>query len=362
MDKDQISMSKTFILSNISVYSAAHALVDATCAAILFAIVTLGREEPQYLFQLIIIYNVIAFATQPLFGLAVDILKAPAYSAALGILLVAASTLLIQVPLLAAIMAGIGNALFHVGGGAVSLNLAPGKAALPGIYVAPGALGLMVGIWIGKSGQFISWPFILLLVVSALSILVIPRPEVTTHRKLPGNPKWFETVILLLLLSIAIRGLVGLGLDLPWKSNPTLLVILTCAVVLGKAVGGILGDRFGWIKVATVGLVISAPLLAFFSQIPAVAMIGVFFFNLTMPVTLTCLADMLPGKSGFAFGLTTLALIVGAWPVFTDLRAFAGNQWLIFTIILVSVTVLYSGLKLYVRHFGNQNSIRQERV
>jgi hypothetical protein len=355
-------MSKKTILSNIFVYSVTHGLVDATCAATIFGIVALGREESQYLFQLIIIYNAIAFSTQPVLGLWVDSLKAPAYPAVFGILLVAASTLSTQVPLLAAIMAGIGNALFHVGGGAVSLNLAPGKAALPGIYVAPGALGLMVGIWIGKAGHFIAWPFIMLLVVSALSILAIPRPGIDVHRKLPANLKWFETIILLLLFSIAIRGLVGMGLNLPWKSNPALLVILTCFVVLGKALGGILGDRFGWIKVATAGLVISAPLLAFFAQIPFVAMIGVFLFNLTMPVTMTCLAEMLPGKSGFAFGLSALALIVGAWPVFTDLRTFTGNQWLIFTLILVSVAVLYTGLKLYVRHFGNQNSVRQDRT
>ena len=198
-------------------YSTAHALVDAACAATVLAAVAFGQDESQSLFHIVILYNTLAFSTQPLFGLVVDRFRVPALSAVSGVLLVAASTLLIQVPFLAALIAGIGNALFHVGGGVTSLNLVPGKAALPGIYVAPGALGLLIGTLIGKGGHFVAWPFILLLVGSAVLILRIPTPETGAHRRLPGNLRWFETVILLLLLSIAIRGIVGLSLVMPWK-------------------------------------------------------------------------------------------------------------------------------------------------
>jgi MFS transporter, FSR family, fosmidomycin resistance protein len=344
-------MSKQVILSNITVYSAAHALVDAACAATLFAIVALGRDSSQVLFQIVIIYDVIAFSTQPVFGLLVDKRKAPAQAAALGILLVAASTLMVQAPILAAVTAGIGNAIFHVGGGVVSLNLAPGKATLTGIYVAPGALGLTVGIMIGKSGGYIAWPFILLLLVSAALILGIPRPAFPAARQLPGDLKWFEMVIVLLLLSVTIRSLVGQSLVLPWKSDPTLLITLTVAAVLGKALGGVLADRFGWTVIAVGGLVLSAPLLAFFPSIPTIAITGTFLFNLSMPVTLVGLAGILPGKAGFAFGLTTLALILGALPSFTPLRTFTGQQVFVFIAIMISIVALYVGLYLYGRYF-----------
>ena len=344
-------MSKKIILSNITAYSLAHALVDAACAATLFAILALGRNDPQNMVQLILIYDVIAFSTQPVFGLLVDKFKTPAQTAAVGILLVAASTLMLRVPLLAAVTAGIGNAVFHVGGGVVSLNLAPGKATLPGIYVAPGALGLTIGIMIGKGGGFMAWPFILLLLGSAVLILAIPRPEFPAPRELPGNLRWFETVIVLLLVSVVVRALVGQSLVLPWKSNPALLLALTMAVVLGKALGGFLADRFGWIAIAVTGLVVSAPLLAFFAPLPALAIAGTFLFNLSMPVTLVGLAGMLPGKSGFAFGLTTLALIVGALPAFTPLHTLTGGSGFIFAAILVSIAALYGGLRLYNGHF-----------
>lgn len=347
-------MNNKTTLSNIAVYSVSHALVDAACAATLFAIVVSSPGESQSLFQFILLYDVLAFSTQPVFGLVADTFKLPVYSAVLGILLVAGSTLLLPFPFPAAIMAGIGNALFHVGGGVVSLNLAPGKAALPGIYVAPGALGLMVGTLIGKGGDFIAWPFILLLVVSAIFILRVPAPEPITPRKPPQSLGWFETVILLLLVSVAIRSMVGASLVLPWKSDPALLVTLTLAVVLGKALGGILGDRFGWAAVAVTGLIVSAPLLAFFAHLPSLAILGTFLFNLSMPITLICLAEMLPGKNGFAFGLTTLALIIGAWPLFAPLPALTSQPMFVLAAILISVAALYVGLQLYSRYFDEK--------
>jgi len=338
----------------MAVYSMAHALIDATCAGVIFAIVARAQAEPQMLFGLIVVYNVLAFSTQPLFGLVVDRFAIPVYAAVLGAVLVAVSTLFLPVPFLAVLMTGIGNALFHVGGGVISLNLLPGRAALPGIYVAPGALGLLAGMLIGKGGHFVAWPFILLLSGTIVLILRIPRPEAVAPRSLPGNLKWFETVILLLLISVAIRSLVGMSLVFPWKSNPALLFVLTGAVVLGKAWGGILGDRFGWAKVAVSGLAVSIPLLTFFAQSPAPAILGVFLFNLSMPVTLICLAEMLPGKSGFAFGLTTLALIIGALPTFTQLRVSTGHPAFIFVSIFVSVAALYVGLRLYAGHFDSR--------
>jgi FSR family fosmidomycin resistance protein-like MFS transporter len=176
---------------------------------------------------------------------------------------------------------------------------------------------------------------------------------------LRGNPTCFETVILLLLISIAIRGMVGLSLVLPWKSDTGLLFALTGAVVLGKAFGGILGDRFGWSRVAVSGLAVSAPLLAFFPHIPAIAITGAFLFNLSMPITLICLARLLPGKEGFAFGLTTLALIIGAFPTFTPLRIVIGRQIFLSIAILISITVLYSGLRLYQSQFSVSESVRR---
>jgi FSR family fosmidomycin resistance protein-like MFS transporter len=267
------------------------------------------------------------------------------------------SLLLTPIPALTAVLAGVGNALFHVGGGVAVLNLAPGKAALPGVYVAPGALGLTLGILHGKSGNFVAWPFLAALLVAALVVWFLPRGAFPTPRPLAVNLRGFWGVILLLLVSVGIRSLVGQSLVLPWKSDVTLLIILTVCVVLGKALGGILADRFGWTLVAVGGLAISAPLLAFFPSVPAVVMAGIFLFNMSMPVTLVGLAGVLPGNAGFAFGLTTLALIVGALPTFTPLRTFTGQQIFVFVTIIISLAALYFGLRLYDRHFREHSPV-----
>jgi len=45
-------------------------------------------------------------------------------------------------------------------------------------------------------------------------------------------------------------------------------------------------------------------------------MAGLALFNMTMPVTLCALASQLPDSTGFAFGLSTLALLIGTVPTF----------------------------------------------
>jgi FSR family fosmidomycin resistance protein-like MFS transporter len=348
-------MKNKVILTNISVYAITHGLIDATCASLLFAIFFLNMLEFQSFVYLLILYNVLAFALQSPFGLLIDKIKIPVHSAVIGTLLVAVSTLFINLPFVAVSIAGIGNALFHIGGGVISLNLIPKKATIPGIYVAPGALGLMIGTLIGKGGYFIAWPFISLLFLSAIFMWKIEKPKISYDTNLRGNFKWFEMAILLLLLAIAVRGMVGLILVFPWKSNLYLLVILTIAVVLGKALGGILGDKYGWMNVSVLGLIASGAILSFFANIPYIAIVGVFFFNLTMPITLTAIANMMPGRAGFAFGLTTLALVIGAFPTFTKLKPLMGNQLFILSTILISIIALYSGLKLYFVHFHDKN-------
>ena len=60
---------------------------------------------------------------------------------------------------------------------------------------------------------------------------------------------YFELILFFVFLSIAIRSLVGMALVFPWKANIDLAIILTLAIVFGKALGGIFADKFGWIRV-----------------------------------------------------------------------------------------------------------------
>lgn len=330
--------------TKLFIYSTAHGLIDLSCAVLLFGYIMASQTNTSDFVFLIILYNVLAFALQAPLGLLSDKFRLQLMFSILGCIFVAISLLLFKLTIIAVCIAGVGNALFHIGGGIFSLRFRPGSAVIPGIFVAPGALGLIIGTLLGKSGSYWNWPFIVILLLSSFLIFVVRESNESSYSKLRSNCDCFEAVILLLFLSVSIRGMVGLALEFPWKSNGYLLVLLTLAVVFGKALGGKLADRYGWIRVATLALIIVAPLLSFLRDNPATAIIGVFLFNMTMPITLAALSNMLPGREGFAFGLSTLALIAGALPTFTNLKYMLNSRWFVLGTILLSMVMLSKAL------------------
>lgn len=337
------------ITVNLIVFGFTHALVDATCAAIIASQIKIVMAEPTYLAALIVLYNMLAFGTLAPFGIIVDKYKIPMATAIAGCVLTGLACFLYHTPFYALLIAGIGNALFHLGGGVFSLNMNDGKATVPGIFVAPGALGLTVGGLVGKLGYFNPWHFFILLLLSSLLIYFIKKPEVSykTESKIEFNH--FDLIIILLLLTITVRSLAGLAVEFPWKVNINLLIILTMAVVFGKALGGILGDKFGWSKITISGLLLAAPLIAFGKDYPALAITGIFLLNMTMPVTMVAIANMMPGQAGLAFGLSTLAIITGALPTFTEYKKYIAMDWVLLIIIILSALCLYQALRLYFR-------------
>ena len=98
-----------------AVYALVHMAVDLSCAFLVFAYVSGGDQW--YLWLLI--YNFCAFALQMPIGAAADRLDRNSCVAAGGCAGVLAGLLLGSAgfPAAAAVLAGIGNACFHVGGG-----------------------------------------------------------------------------------------------------------------------------------------------------------------------------------------------------------------------------------------------------
>ena len=339
-------------------YSIIHGIIDLSCAAVVFSTLLYHNFSLNNIFIFVVTYNIIAFGLQAPLGYLVDKYQAPKESALWGTFLVLISFFFFNFPILVVTLAGMGNAFFHIGGGSISLNFNPKKATAPGIFVAPGALGLLIGVLIGKSGTTIFWPFLLLLAASLIFIYYSPIPKINYQEKsLKLKINYFDLIIFLLLLSVSIRALYGLTAAFTWKSNPLLLYALTLAIVGGKMVGGFLADKFGWLKTAVFALILSAPLLAFFQHSPFLAIVGAFLFQLTMPITLTIMSNMLPGRPATAFGLTVLALILGAIPVYLGIKPLFNNHWITFLIIIISAGSLLISFKLLYDYFKTQLKI-----
>ena len=249
------------------------------------------------------------------------------------------------------LIAGIGNAMFHIGGGIDVLNISDKKATLSGIFVSTGALGIFLGSKITNINFNINYFTIFILLLSTIVLIWL---YTQTKNKLnneeiivPSINKKEFIVIICLIVTVCIRSYVGLILSFSWKSNYVLALLFVLGVILGKMFGGILGDRFGFIKVSVCSLGIAAILYtgAFYSSICGI--LAVLLFNMTMPITLTSLANIFNNNKGLAFGLLTFALFLGAIPVFFGYTDTLFNPIGLFSITIFSAVILFIGLKGY---------------
>ncbi|MBD5161406.1 MAG: hypothetical protein HDT14_05210 [Oscillibacter sp.] len=294
----------------LALYSLAHFWVDLSCALLVFRTLSGGADFALCL----LLYNFCAFALQMPFGLLADRWDRNGAAAALGCALTAAAYL-VPAPLPAAVTAGVGNALFHLGGGIDVLNRSQERAWALGVFVSPGALGLYLGTLWGKGDSPGLWIGPVALILLGGAIVWLCRRVFGSLRS--GNaaldlaaPHGYG-VLLPLFLVVVLRSYMGMNQAFAWKSRWAL--VLTLALVLGKTAGGFAMDRLGAQK-ASAGSLGLASALYLASALPLPGTLAVFLFNMTMPVTLWAAARAMPGAKGFTFGLLTFALFLGFLP------------------------------------------------
>ena len=348
-------MTKKYAI--LSVISLSHFIVDTAC---IMMVVNLTKiDSPAFIAVfLILLYDLIAFSTQPIFGYLSDRFNKPTQIAAIGCILTAVGLILYPLPYLAIVVSGIGNALFHVGGGVISLKLDPGKAWAPGIFISTGTMGVFIGTVLGKQA-YMPLLLISLLVLLAGAHLFMKVPLKELPIRVQSNRtygKVFSLALFLILFTVFIRSFTGMGITYTWKADIKLAFVMAICIMLGKALGGILFDRFGLIKVPMAGLILSVPCLIIGFTYPLAGFIGMLLFNLTMPVTLLLTTKLFPGYEGLGFGMTVLALSIGTVPVFSGLRLTSG--FMIAVTILVSALALFLGDKLINKQ--NQNNALEE--
>ena len=325
-------------------YSVLHFLTDGICAFALYARFA-GSEQ----FALLILwYDFCAFVLQMPAGAFMDYLKAkrPGKAGRLPYLCaLSGAVITVAGAFLHPVILGIGNALFHVGGGIGTIEedrRKKKKGAALGIFVAPGAMGLYLGIFFGKDVRLPGLQ--LLLALSAVYLLLFLLFGILSGRKDKGLPDACpvtagksarsplpqssspaaSAAAALCFLVVLLRSYAGFSVSFPWKEGFLLGFLATSAVVLGKMAGGILAARFGTEKVM-IGSLCAAALCYLFSASPAAGLAALFCFNMTMPVTLYMIADRFRGLEGFSFGLLTVALFLGALPTFSGRPFFPGH-------------------------------------
>ena len=322
----------------LALYSLAHFWVDLSCALLAFRSLS---ASPDFALCLLL-YNFCAFALQMPLGLLADRLDRNGAVAAAGCALVALAYA-VPLPLAAAVTAGVGNALFHLGGGIDTLNTGLRRSAALGIFVSPGAVGLFLGTLWGRGDAAPLWAGPVGLLVLAGAILWLCRRTFGSLRSgnapveaEPAGGSWLPLVPLFLV--VVLRSWMGLGQSFPWKAAWGLPLVL--ALALGKAAGGFLMDAVGPRRAAGWSLGLAAALYLL-SGAPLPGLLAVFLFNMTMPMTLWAAAQLLPGAKGFGFGLLTFALFVGYLPVYLGWPAVFGNVWACAAAAALSLALLW---------------------
>ena len=324
----------------IGLSSVQHFLVDGLCICCMFLLTGVYSEcfgacGDRVGMGAILVYNVLAFMSQPLTGLLADYIKARHWllivSTLLLTLAVAAASL---IPLLmasalnvmegglgewlliaVAVLLGAGNSLFHVWGGKQTVVKTGNDIRALGVFVSTGALGLAVGL-VCRSWGLLYGLLLAIVVVSIVYVrnddghhgpdTVVPfisRSCLTTERV------WL--IVVMLMLFVCYRSFAGEVFSKGITKGQTLILVIGLVSMVGKMAGGWIAHGIGVFKTLVLVLAGVALCLLFRGGGVTVLLAGIFLMNCTMPVTLFLANDVLPGREGLAFGLLAAALIPG---------------------------------------------------
>jgi hypothetical protein len=200
---------------------------------------------------------------------------------------------------------------------------------------------------------------------ASIALLLGVSPPVLPYAVLPTfepRPRGAAPLLVaLLLLTIAVRSFVGMSAFHACPKSTALSFSIAGAAFAGKTAGGLLADRFGWARAGVGALLISAPLLAFGSPIPALMVVGMFLFQITMPVTVAALLYVFPRRPAFVFGLSCVALVAGALATFSTSVAAWYSDSLFLGLILASAAGLWIALRDIEGGTGEENHHRGHR-
>lgn len=312
-------------MERLGICTLLHFLVDGLCLCCLYLMA--ASCSTASLVGVFLLYNVLAFLTQPLSGLCADRLREPHWMLLVAVMLltlavgVASAVVFVAslhtsrlLILLVATMLGLGNSLFHVWGGRqVALITANDMRAL-GLFVSTGAMGLAVG------AVFCSWPLLYMFLLALCLLAAVhvrrdSRPSAMAGYSRAKGGFGLGVVVLAVLALMAfvmLRSFVGetFSADIP-KQPKSMLLLIGAVAMLGKMAGGWVARQFGIIKTLLTVAVVVALCALLRNESEVVLMTGLFAVNCTMPVTLYLSNVVLKGREGLAFGLLAAALIPG---------------------------------------------------
>jgi len=326
----------------------AHGALDAVAGFLVVQVLMLNSLPTV---DYILLYNALAFGLQPVAGLVLDTFNVPRRAAAVGLLLSALSLTLTWSSLTWGILlAGLGSAIFHAGGGSTALTSTPGRAAGPGIFAAFGVIGLALGSQLALYFSAITIiAFVLTLIILAAALWFFPITP-TISSTTPDSIFRGMNIELLafgLVLAVALRSFVWMGAQSGEAGYSQLALSIALAAGLGKLTGGFLADQFGWRTYAISAMALSTILLAFRSEALWPLLAGIFFLQSVTPLSLAALGRLMPSSPALAASLVLgVGVLLGGL-----LLAFVSPSWLAGSLSVTLVLFVSAGLYWFTLRF-----------
>ena len=330
----------------IALLSILHFFVDFICAYSLYNNVYSLRNA----LEIALIYNYCAFVLQLPLGSILDRInknnniKYPLLFTILGIITTIIGSFTNNIIL------GLGNALFHVGGGVISIkedDLSKFKGRGLGTFVAPGAIGLLFGKLLSNNNNYNVIKIVVIIIVLLITLLAYQESYKKDISYLINNNKVDKKEmyigIVCTFVVVILRSLIGMSVNYPWRNTTLLIIISVIALAFGKTAGGFLCARFGKKKTIIVSLILSAICFIFGNNI-IFGLLSLFLFNMTMPITLYILKDKIPNNEGTAFGILTVGLFIGYLPTYLNIArnlspVYIGSISSIISMVLLLITI-----------------------
>jgi len=329
------------IHKNLTLLTAAHAVIDMTCMWAMFFIFAANPYEG---FKFAIIYNFFAFAFQPAVGLFADAVKKPKEITLASYVLMAAGVFLFPVSNIAgAAIIGLANAMFHVGAGIIVYHLDPNTPKWQGVYISSGGIGLGLGALAARAGFANIYFPVILAVLFILTLLVKTPAAAYAAQKVKINKNIFAGILILVMTAIFIRSLSSFDISLFVKSAADKWYLILF-VAFGKAIGGFAYEKLGLLKGIILPLVLAAILFLLAEHSFYFVAISAGIISFTTGVTLYFLFLLMPHRPGLAFGFNCLALFLG-FMVFM-IGGPAGKIATVLLLVIFTLSVFASGKKL----------------
>lgn len=302
---------------------------------------------------LVMLYNLLAFAAQPLFGYAADRLNKPRAFAVAGLACIVAAMLVAPISAFVAVMiAGAGSGLFHVGGGALTFRCSQGKVSTAGIFASPGVMGLALG---GALAAASIYPFVPMAIgLATLCALVVVAPIVSEENTTPDSSskrrgdhtlEQHDLIMIALLAGIALRSAVWTTLDYLMHSRVDMLLMMGAAAFAGKLAGGFLADRLGWRTWVVGALIGAAALLTLAAQNTLALLLGIALLQSATPAAMFAVYRAVPRYPATAAGLALgLAVAIGGLPMYSGVLPALSSPLVFGAVVVVAALTLGWGM------------------